>query len=972
MGLLDKLKPQPRWRHADAAVRLDALRELDDAVEIAVLSETDPDARVRKAAIARVTDIATLSRVASGDAEPAVRSQATEVLVAIASASADEDAAVLAVGCLTDPKILSTLAKSRASESACLKAVERVEDSRALGAIARHAAHEPVAAAALDRLADPDECLDVALNADHKNVALAAFDRLVPAEPTEDALAILTTLEAKAHQKAVARKAKSALQALESAREARRKEQDDRAKRELAVCEDVERLAHVSDAGVVRSELDRLAAVFESLGVSDPSAAGRYAAAVRAAEEGLAERARAAEAAAEAARQRAEAIATREALCVRVETLDGDDVCEQLVPIEEEWRSLTPLVGNGPEADRVAERFAQAVAACRKRHEMGAQLVATRESLLSLVTEAEGLPALEDRTAAAERWRALSRDVRGLAATLAAASRPAADLAARWKVVAEVFDGRDLESQEAKLAAERALTQQAQRLAERARRAVDADAITLREGERLTRDIATGLETIAKAADRRDLGPIAAELTALQEKLAPRVRDLRELEEWRRFANAQRQEQLIAMAEAIVTSLMADDAAGREPDLAATARALRDMQAEWQKVAEAPRHSAQRLWERFRSATGAIRTRCESYFAKMRTERVENLQKRTALVEEAEALATSTDWGKAAGRFQELQAAWQALGGGPKDAGRELGHRFRAATNAFFARRREDLLTRKKAWADNLAKKEALCARAEAIAESTDWESTTAEMKRLQAEWKTIGPVRRSQSEVIWARFRGAADRFFERYHNRHNLAAAEKIAARERVVVDLELLVSADEPPADLAERVQTIRAAWSKGMPAQGSDPRAIAERWHAAFTKLVAKWPAAMKGTEFDPEIAAQRLTKLVAKVEQAAATLEAAAPKSGLSATELMAAKLRSALASNAMGGRSTEHDRVKAAADTVREAQAAWQRLAPLAGDTAQALEGRFHDACRKVTTHTRHQSSPQPRRSHRTTAAAAV
>ena len=94
----------------------------------------------------------------------------------------------------------------------------------------------------------------------------------------------------------------------------------------------------------------------------------------------------------------------------------------------------------------------------------------------------------------------------------------------------------------------------------------------------------------------------------------------------------------------------------------------------------------------------------------------------------------------------------------PREAGRDLGLRFRAAFNTFFARRREDLASRKKTWADNLAKKEALCQRAEVLAESTEWEAASAEMKRLQAEWKTIGPVRRSKSEVVWNRFRAAAD----------------------------------------------------------------------------------------------------------------------------------------------------------------------------------------------------------------------
>ena len=73
MGLLDKLKPQPRWKHADPAVRLEAVRELDDAAELAVLAESDQDARVRRAAICRITDPAVLGRVAAADADPETR-----------------------------------------------------------------------------------------------------------------------------------------------------------------------------------------------------------------------------------------------------------------------------------------------------------------------------------------------------------------------------------------------------------------------------------------------------------------------------------------------------------------------------------------------------------------------------------------------------------------------------------------------------------------------------------------------------------------------------------------------------------------------------------------------------------------------------------------------------------------------------------------------------------------------------------
>ena len=118
--------------------------------------------------------------------------------------------------------------------------------------------------------------------------------------------------------------------------------------------------------------------------------------------------------------------------------------------------------------------------------------------------------------------------------------------------------------------------------------------------------------------------------------------------------------------------------------------------------------------------------------------------------------------------------------------------RFRVACDRFFTRRQADLVERKAVWAANLAKKEALCAQVEALADSTDWDATAAEIKRLQAEWKTIGPVKKSRSDAIWQRFRGACDRFFARYAQRHDIARAERVAAREAICAELEALAPA------------------------------------------------------------------------------------------------------------------------------------------------------------------------------------
>ena len=947
MGILDKLKPQPHWKSSDPAVRLDAVKELvhlGNQVELAALAESDPDAKVRRAAIEHLEDSHVLGRVTTSDADSGVRDAAADQLLALASDVAKPDLALAATNQLTDGRRLATVAKSSGQDVVREAALGRISDDRSLGGVARHAKVESTAHAAVARLTAADELLDTALNSDHKAVALAAFDRVVNTDAPD--VAQLKVIEARTQQKPVARRARAILQALEDAEAARLAAEEELRRQETLLCGAVDGLTAVTDPDRTEAELTRLTTALEALTGITPEAASRFAAGADAARVRIVQRRSDMEAQAEQTRQRGEAIASREALCQRVETIEGEDILEQLHPIEEEWAQLTPLVGNGPDADALASRFTRAVTASRKRHSLGTALEETRASLDTLVVEAEALPAQEDAAAAVARWQALSRDARALVATLVDASRPAPYLADRLAVVSCAFEERETAAREeaSKAKLDRAVT--LTRLTERAKRSAESETITLREGERLLRDVTAAIDGAASGEITKDISEALAGLRAQQEAVAPRVKELRDMDEWRRFANAQQQEQLIAMAEAIVASLKEDEEAGKITELAVTAKALREFHTRWQEVADAPRHSAQRLWDRFKMATDFIRSRCEVYFAKLRDERGANMAAKATLVEEAEGLADSTDWAKAAARFLELQKAWEDTGPVPRESARDLAQRFRAACNTFFTRRRDDLNSKKKEWTENLERKEALCARAEELSMSTEWDTASSELKRLQADWKTIGPVRRNKSEVMWNRFRAAADTFFERFHNRHQSAALEKIAAHEALVAALEGLAALEEAPDDLGTQVQTLRTDIAKTPHVMSAEMKVLHGRWKAALDTLVVKWPAAFAGTDLDPAAVLLRMEKLVAKVE-ALIEQEKTPSTTGKSATELLAERLRSALASNAMGGRNDD-SKWRAAGEAMENAQDAWQRLAPLTSEEATALEARFKEACTRV------------------------
>jgi hypothetical protein len=165
MGFLDKLKPQPRWKHADPAVRLEALKELDDPIELGLLAESDPDPHVRRAAVGRVIDASVLGRLAGSDPDPETRERALDRLVAFAcrlvraegedSATDDGPNPLLCVRQIADQRRLSIVAKSEAADAVRADALGRITDERALSGIARQAKRDETALQALTRISNP-------------------------------------------------------------------------------------------------------------------------------------------------------------------------------------------------------------------------------------------------------------------------------------------------------------------------------------------------------------------------------------------------------------------------------------------------------------------------------------------------------------------------------------------------------------------------------------------------------------------------------------------------------------------------------------------------------------------------------------------------------------------------------------------------------------------------------------------------
>lgn len=944
MGILEKLLPQPRWKHPDPAVRAAAVYELgpDEADALHVLAREDAEARVRRAAVTRIDAVAVLGEVARTDPDEEVRAEAVRGLAGVGAGADEVQQAIDVVQellALGRTREIVLVARDSASSHVRAAIVDLITDQKSLGSVSRHAQNGATRLRALARVTDADEIANVALKAEHTDAAVAALERV--SDP-----ASLAAIEQRARNKVAARRARTRIRLLEEAAQPVR----DQAAAQMTAT-DRQRavdLLHRAEALVAVGDPDEAAAALTAMRLAwaelqadvevDAVLAQQFKSASDAVREAIGERQQEREAERERAHALAREQADRVTICEQIEALAGPAAVDDIAELKVRWDTLPPMPSDY--AASLNRRFQDCCRAFEDRERRWVLAEAAAARLETLATELEQLSQSNqppDKVIA--RWRGLRRDAEVLREH--ASANPAA--AERLERVVTRLEEMQEEQLQHRAKLDQDTLKRLHQLCRQAETLAAAEEFTLRAGDRALRDIRAALEDRAPLPSKKDRHDIQVRLESARATLAPRVQELRDGDEWQRWANLQVQEELCRAMEAL-------DA---EENLEAAARLMRELQGRWKQVALAPRAQGEVIWRRFRAAQDKVYTRTAALMAAQNAERTACLARKQALCERAEAIADSSEWVRTATELQSMQAEWKTIG--PVTRGREkaVWERFRAACDRFFTRRHEDLKRREDKWAGNLTKKEALCVTAEALADSTEWDSTAARVRQLQAEWKTVGPVRKSKSEAIWLRFRTACDHFFERYKHRGQVDLIARAAPREAVIRDLESLLpgqgaDAGAAPDDVYERIQADRARWQQAPEVARDVQQELAVRYQQAIGRLVETWPVAFGGTDLDPEATRERMEKLVARVEEFAGV--PGRSHAALSPSEQLAQQWRERLAANTItGGRTaeTEESRWRAAEQEVRSAQAQWMRLGPVPAAVAGPLNERFQRACRR-------------------------
>lgn len=215
---------------------------------------------------------------------------------------------------------------------------------------------------------------------------------------------------------------------------------------------------------------------------------------------------------------------------------------------------------------------------------------------------------------------------------------------------------------------------------------------------------------------------------------------------------------------------------------------------EWKSCARLDRKSDDELWKRFSAARSTFAKRRKVHYHELANDRDAARAVKAQLAEQAEALASSTDWSATAAVFRDLMNQWKSAGRAGRDADDALWARFRAAQDTFFAARNAAMGARDSEQHANLAAKQALCAEAEALLPVTDLKSARAALRSIQERWEAIGHVPRearsgveSRLAAVESAIRGADDTARARSNPTGHSRAKETVDALREAIATLE-----------------------------------------------------------------------------------------------------------------------------------------------------------------------------------------
>jgi len=236
---------------------------------------------------------------------------------------------------------------------------------------------------------------------------------------------------------------------------------------------------------------------------------------------------------------------------------------------------------------------------------------------------------------------------------------------------------------------------------------------------------------------------------------------------------------------------------------------FRSLLDQWKTLPRLDRTTDDELWHRFSAARTTYTRRRKAQFAQQAEQRDSSRAVKEKLVQEAEALANSTDWGPTTGIYRDLMLRWKAAGVAPRGADESLWKRFRAAQDTFFAAKQAAFEEQDSEFKENQVAKEALLEEGERLLPVTDLAAAKAAYRDLLERWSAIGKVPRDAIRPLDSRLRAIETAIKDAEDDRWKRTNPEARARAEETAAKLQSQIEGLETKAAKADARGDAKAA-------------------------------------------------------------------------------------------------------------------------------------------------------------------
>ena len=283
-----------------------------------------------------------------------------------------------------------------------------------------------------------------------------------------------------------------------------------------------------------------------------------------------------------------------------------------------------------------------------------------------------------------------------------------------------------------------------------------------------------------------------------------------------------------------------------EADVVSAFHQLQKLHQEFRDTGPVAKELRDEIWARFKAASTTVNRRHQQHFEALKEVEQHNLDQKTVICEIIEAidykeLTSFASWESKTQEVIALQNKWKTIGFAPQKMNVKIFERFRKACDEFFRKKGEFFKSLKEGMNENLEKKRALCEKAEALKDSTDWKATADELTKLQKEWKTIGPVAKKYSDAVWKRFISTCDYFFEQKNKATSSQRSVEQENLEKKKAIIEKLNAIDDQM-DTEEATQLVRdlmKEWNGVGHVPFKEKDRIYKQYHSQIDKLFERF-------------------------------------------------------------------------------------------------------------------------------------